>query len=120
VIQHPPLPGGANHIDIPLEMHNKHDQQTNQQTNNCLHLFSELNLSLPHLEGNDLASHELTMNASDLQRFANSLTRGTWKCRLHFTSVVWYDDVLVLGFELFQRIAQQKKFIAQQREVDEG
>ncbi len=77
-------------------------------------------MSLPHLKGNALASHELTMNASDIQRFANSLTRGAWKCRLHFSSVVWYDDVLVLGFELFQRIAQQKKFIAQQREVHEG
>jgi hypothetical protein len=60
------------------------------------------------------------MNASDIQRFANSLTQSAWKCRLHFTSVVWFDEVLLVGFELFQRIAQKKKFIAQQREVHEG
>jgi hypothetical protein len=66
-------------------------------------------LRLPHLKGNTLASHELTMNANDIQRFANSLTRSAWQCRLYFSSVVWYDEVLLLGFELFQRIAPKKK-----------
>jgi hypothetical protein len=75
-----------------------------------------LNLSLPHLNGNALASHELTMNASDIQRFANSLTQSAWKCRLHFSSVVWYNEVLLLGFQLFQRIAPKKKIILRNKE----
>ncbi len=101
---------GAQTIDIRLEMHNQHHQQTNQPTNKQTNKqLSTYSLSWIWVFLTSMEMLWPVMNASDIQRFANSLTGSAWKCRLHFNSVVWYDEVLLLGFELFQRITPKKK-----------